>query len=274
MPRYRLSLSILFAAGLIALSGCQSGGRNAERLYVARPVERLYLSATDDLRTKDYPGAIASFNEVERQHPYSEWARRSTLMSAYASYKSNKYDEAIDTARRYISLHPGSEEAPYAYYLVATSYFDQIMDVGRDQRTTELAKAALADVVQRFPDSEYARDADLKIDMVNDQLAGKEMDIGRWYLRHNEHLPAINRFKSVVENYQTTTHTPEALHRLVEGYLSLGLKGQAQIVAAVLGYNYPQSKWYQRTYRLMTSEGLDPDAVSEEQKKSWLSRIF
>lgn len=265
---------LLLTAGALVLTSCQSRGSKENRLYVARPVERLYLNGTEELRKRDYPNAIASFNEVERQHPYSEWAQRSTLMSAFASYESSRYDDAINTARRYISLHPGSDGAPYAYYIVAVSYFDQIMDVGRDQKTTEYAKAALVDVQRRFPQSEYAKDAQLKIDMVNDQLAGKEMRVGRWYLRQNEHLPAINRFKTVVEEYETTSHTAEALHRLVEGYLSIGLNGQAQVAAAVLGYNYPESKWYQRSYRLMTSQGLNPDNVSEEQRKGWLSRIF
>ena len=201
------TLALLALTGALALAGCQSSNRNEDRLYVARPVERLYMSGTDDLELKRYSDAVAAFNEVERQHPYSEWAQRSTLMSAFASYKANHYEEAIDTARRYIGLHPGSDEASYAYYIVAVSYFDQIMDVGRDQETTEYAKSALVDVTRRFPDSEYAKDAQIKIDMVNDQLAGKEMAIGRWYLRRNEHLPAINRFKTVVEDYETTTHT-------------------------------------------------------------------
>ena len=274
MHRHGILTVLLLCAGAVALSSCQSSKSRANKLCVARPVERLYLSGTDDLSKRDYSGAIEAFNEVERQHPYSEWARRSTLMSAFASYQSSHFDDAIETSRRYISLHPGSEGAPYAYYIIAVSYFDQIMDVGRDQKTTESAKAALVDVTRRFPESEYAKDAQLKIDMVDDQLAGKEMRIGRWYLRHNEHLPAINRFKRVVEEFQTTGHTAEALHRLVESYLSIGLRGQAQTAAAVLGYNYPDSKWYQRSYRLMTRQGLDPDAVSEEQRKGWLLRIF
>ncbi|MEL7130487.1 MAG: outer membrane protein assembly factor BamD, partial [Pseudomonadota bacterium] len=236
--------------------------------------EVLYNSAARELDRRDYGEAIELFNEVERQHPYSEWARRSTLMSAFAAYQSRQYDDAINTAQRYISLNPGSEHAAYAYHLVAASYFEQITDVGRDQRTTELARASLDEIIRRFPASEYARDAELKMDMVNDQLAGKEMTIGRWYLRRDEHLPAINRFRTVVTEFDTTTHTPEALYRLVESYLSVGLKGEALAAAAVLGYNHPDSRWYADAYRLMERRGLDPEAVSDEKRRGFLSRLF
>lgn len=263
---------LALALGAMALTACQSGTRSREAAYVERPVEQIYNLATAELDKRDYTQAISLFNEVERQHPYSEWARRSTLMSAFAAYRSRRYDEAVDTARRYIGLHPGTDGAAYAYYLVAISHFEQIVDIGRDQGTTELAKAALEDVERRFPESEYAKDVRLKIDMVNDQLAGKEMEVGRWYLRRDQHLAAINRFRTVVTDYQTTSHTPEALHRLVETYLSVGLRAEAQASGAVLGYNYPDTDWYQDTYRLLTQEGLNPDA--EPPREGWLSRIF
>lgn len=263
---------MLLTLGAVALTACQSGARQRENQYVERPVEALYNIAGTELDKRDYTEAIAMFNEVERQHPYSEWARRSTLMSAFAAYRARRYPEAIETAERYIGLHPGTDGAAYAYYLVAISHFEQIVDVGRDQRTTELAKAGLEDVVRRFPDSEYAKDARLKIDMVDDQLAGKEMEIGRWYLRRNQHLSAINRFRTVVEDYQTTSHAAEALHRLVESYLSVGLNGEAEKVGAVLGYNYPDSAWYRDTYRLLSSEGLSTNV--EPEKEGWLGRIF
>lgn len=266
-------LSLILIAGTLALTACQNSSRNEELAYVERPVEALYNQAAAELDQRDYPTAIALFNEVERQHPYSEWARRSTLMTAYANYQANRYDDAINVARRFISLHPGSEGAPYAYHLIALSYFDQIVDVGRDQGTTEYAKAALEDITRRFPNSEYAKDATLKLDMVRDQLAGKEMDVGRWYLRRNQPLPAINRFQAVVKEYDTTSHTPEALHRLVEGYLTIGLKDQANAAGAVLGYNYPNSDWYKRSYRLLTNEGLDPDAVPDEKKRGFFARL-
>ncbi|MEO0981952.1 MAG: outer membrane protein assembly factor BamD [Pseudomonadota bacterium] len=245
----------LLVGGSVAVASCASGSRSERRAYVERPVELLYNSAATELDRRSYDEAIALFNEVERQHPYSEWARRATLMSAYASYKSRRYDDAITTAQRYVGLHPGSEGAAYAYHVIALSHFDQIIDVGRDQRTTELAKAALEDVIRRFPESEYAKDSRLKLDMVNDQLAGKEMTIGRWYLRRNQHLPAINRFKTVVEQYETTSHAPEALHRLVEAYMSVGLMDQAQQVAAVLGHNHADTRWYADTYALMERRG-------------------
>ncbi|MEO0883888.1 MAG: outer membrane protein assembly factor BamD [Pseudomonadota bacterium] len=250
----KLNSKLLMLVGLgasLALSACQSNSRRAERAYVERPVEVLYNAAARELDRRDFEDAIELFNEVERQHPYSEWARRSTLMSAFAAYESRRYDDAITTAQRYIALNPGSDHAPYAYHLVATSYFEQITDVQRDQRTTELARASLDEILRRYPDSEYARDAQVKMDMVNDQLAGKEMAIGRWYLRRNEHLPAINRFRTVVTNYDTTTHTPEALYRLVEAYLSLGLHGEALAAASVLGHNHPETNWYRDAYRLM-----------------------
>jgi outer membrane protein assembly factor BamD len=193
-------------------------------------VEQLFNQGAEELDNRDYTQAILYFNEVERQHPYSEWARRATLMTAFSHYRARQYDDAVGVAQRYISLHPGTDGAAYAYYLVGISYFEQIMDVGRDQKMTELTQAALTDVVRRFPETEYAKDATLKLDMVRDQLAGKEMEIGRWYLRRSDHLAAINRFKTVVEVYDGTSHVPEALHRLVESYLSIGLKGEAQAV--------------------------------------------
>lgn len=268
----QLTCLIAVTSALI-LTACQSNKR-AELAYVERPVEQLYNAAASELDKRDYPDAIALFNEVERQHPYSEWARKSMVMSAFANYQSRRYDETIETAQRYLALHPGGSEADYAYYLIAASYFDQVMDVGRDQRTTELAKTALEDVTRRFPTSEYARDASIKIDMVNDQLAGKEMTIGRWYLRSNQTLAAVNRFRTVVKVYETTSHTPEALHRLVESYLVLGLRNEALAVGSTLGYNYPNSDWYKRSYRLLTKEGLDPEALDAQTRRTFLQRIL
>ena len=252
-------LSIVSAALLLAACG---GDRQARDLaYVERPVEALYNAAADELDQRDYVSAIELFNEVERQHPYSEWARRSTMMSAYASFRSRRYDDAISTSQRYLSLNPAGQGAAYAYYVIALSYFQQIVDVGRDQKTTENALAALTEVTRRFPGTDYARDAAVKIDMVNDQLAGKEMAIGRWYLRNNQHLAAVNRFKTVVDRFDTTSHTPEALHRLVETYVSLGLFDQAVAAAAVLGYNYGETDWYRDSYRLLERQGISEDAL-------------
>jgi outer membrane protein assembly factor BamD len=248
------------AAGLALVAGasaCASTNRSESVAYIERPVEVIYNEAVESMDKRIWVAAAQQFDEVQRQHPYSVWAQRAMLMAAYASYQARNYDKAISAAQEYISIHPGGDGAPYAYYLVAVSQFDQIVDVGREQDRSVLALAALNEIVARFPESEYARDAELKRDMVRDQLAGKEMEIGRYYLRRNEHLAAINRFKRVIQEYDTTTHTPEALHRLVESYLSIGLTGQAQAAAGVLGYNYPGSQWYTDTYALMTNAGVE-----------------
>lgn len=252
MFRFQNQAGLACLCSILLMTACQGNNNRVELAYVERPVEVLYNAAARELDKRDYDQAIALFNEVERQHPYSEWARRAVLMSAFAAYQGRMYNDSIDAARRYISLNPGSEDAAYAYYLVAVSFFEQITDVGRDQRTTELAKAALDELIRRFPSSEYAKDSRLKLDMVNDQLAGKEMTVGRWYLRQNKHLAAINRFRTVVSEYDTTTHAPEALYRLVEAYLSVGLEGEALAAAAVLGHNHPESEWYSDAYRIMT----------------------
>jgi outer membrane protein assembly factor BamD len=269
-----LALAVL-AAGTAACAG--RGRSSAENVqYVDQPVERLYNRGADLLDHRRWSDAVTAFQEVERQHPYSTWARRAMLMEAYAQYQSNDYDKSIDNAQRFIALHPGNENAPYAYYLVSICYFERILDVGRDQGITERALAALNDVVRRYPESSYARDARLKIDMVYDQLAGKEMEIGRFYLENDQHLAAINRFRNVVENpnFQRTSHVPEALERLVEAYLSVGMNDQAQRAAALLGYNYPGNEWYQRAYALMTTRGVAPVAQEEARRRGWLSRTF
>ena len=245
------------AGALLLLAGC--GG--AKDTYVEKPVEDLYNTAMDQLLDHAYDKAAKSFDEVERQHPYSVWATKAQLMSAYALYQASKYDESIVAADRFIQLHPGHRDVAYAYYLKALDYYVQIADVARDQRATEKAMTSLADVVRRFPDSRYARDARLKIDLARDHLAGKEMEIGRWYEGQRLYLAAINRFQRVVANYQTTTHVPEALHRLTECYLSLGLPEEAQRTAAVLGYNYPGSVWYSDSYALFKTHA--PTAIAE-----------
>ncbi|MCP5433243.1 MAG: outer membrane protein assembly factor BamD [Alphaproteobacteria bacterium] len=263
---------LLLAGSLVvsaALAGCSSDDK-PDLAYQEQPVEELYNAAVEKMTDGLYLDAAVRFDEVERQHPYSIWARRAMLMSAFSYYQSNKYDEAILAADRFITLHPGNRDAPYAYYLKGVCYYEQITDVGRDQRMTQQALDALNEVVRRFPNSEYARDARLKIDMTRDHLAGKEMEIGRYYLRRNQLVAAINRFRNVIEKYQTTTHTPEALHRLVEAYLSLGVTQEAQTAAAVLGYNYPGSEWYADSYELLTKSNLRP----EENKDSWISRAW
>jgi len=244
----------------LAIAGCSSlkPKPKAKLAYEERPVELLYSTGADRMDKHLWGQAVDYFQEVERQHPYSEWSRRAILMQAFAHYQANSYDEAIADADRFISLYPGNQAAAYAHYLKAICYFEQIVDVGRDQAATGQALENLREVTSRYPHTEYALDARLKIDMVNDQLAGKEMNIGRWYLRQNDTLAAIGRFKTVVDRYQTTSHTPEALYRLVEANLTLGLLNEAKEDGAVLGYNYPGDQWYQDAYGLLTSKGLKP----------------
>jgi outer membrane protein assembly factor BamD len=258
----------LTACGLMA-SGCSSDEEMAAQ-YVERPIEQIYSDAWKQINAENWLQAGRQFDEVERQHPYSVWARRAILMSAYCYYQGNRYAEAIDASTRFIQLHPGNKDVPYAYYLKAVSLYEQIGDVDRDQGKTDEALTALQDLIQRFPDTEYARDARLKVDLARDHLAGREMLIGRFYLKQGEYLAAINRFKTVIDKYQTTTHAPEALERLTEAYLSLGVVREAQTSAAVLGYNYPGSRWYMDAYTLLTDQNIAP----AEDKESWISRAY
>jgi outer membrane protein assembly factor BamD len=262
---------ILIAVLALALSagGCSTlklGKKHKTDLsYVERPVELLYSTGADKLDRGQWSQAVDYFREVERQHPYSEWSRRAILMTAFAHYEDHAYEEAVGDADRFISLYPGNASAAYAYYLKAVCYFEQIIDVGRDQAATEQALASLREVTQRYPRSEFAADARLKIDMVNDQLAGKEMTIGRFYQRAGDPIAAMTRFQNVIARYQTTSHTPEALYRLVALDLTLGLKQDALRNAATLGANFPGNRWYSDAYKLMTSKGLRPARVPGKQ---------
>jgi outer membrane protein assembly factor BamD len=257
----------LLALGLVLVSLGLAACSEDDPEYIERPVEELYNEAMDMLEVRNFEAAILAFEEVDRQHPYSVWATKAQLMSAYVNYRADKYDEAIIALDRFIDLHPGNRDIAYAYYLRAIAYYEQIVDVGRDQKITRLALDGLRDVVRRFPNSEYARDANLKIDLTQDHLAGKEMSIGRFYQRREEHVAAINRFKTVIQQYDTTTHVPEALHRLVESYVALGIRPEAERTASVLGYNFPGSDWYANSYALLEG-GRNLDAPDED---SWLS---
>jgi outer membrane protein assembly factor BamD len=251
----------LVVAVAFATSGCSLLKKKKPTLaYQERPVDLLFTVGASYLDAHKWNDAVNYFREVERQHPYSEWSRRAILMTAYAHYEANSYSDAIADANRFIALYPGNVATPYAFYLKAVCYFEQIVDVGRDQAATQQAQQALTDVIKRYPHSEYAVDARLKLDMVMDQLAGKEMTIGRFYLRDNNPIAAIGRFRTVVSRYQTTSHAPEALYRLVEAYLTIGLVDEAKKNAAVLGYNYPGDIWYHDAYKLMTSRGMRPSA--------------
>ena len=267
-------MAVLIAATSIA--AC-SGSRPRPKLaYEERPVEALSNAGAARLRRQRWSDAVDYFQEVERQHPYSEWSRRAILMQIYAQYQNNNYQEATAAADRFIQLFPGNPSAAYAFYMKAISNFERIVDVGRDQAFAENALQGLRDVVRRYPGTPYATDALVKIDMVNDQLAGKEMNIGRYYQRGNQPLAAINRYKTVIENpdFQRTSHTPEALYRLVEVYLALGLKDEATRNGAVLGYNYPGSPWYSKAYDLLDDQGAAPQVEPEARREGWLSRII
>lgn len=235
----------------LLLASCASDKKDPNAAVEQVPVEKLYNDAAAMLDKENYAEAARQFDEVDRQYPYSQWAARAQLMSGYAHYKHLKYDEAVLALDRFIELHPGDGNIAYAWYLKALCYYEQITDVRRDQKMTEMALDSLRQVADRFPDSKFSKDAALKIDLTKDHLAGKEMEIGRYYLERKQFQAAINRFRKVAEEYQTTTHVPESLHRLTEAYLSLGLIDEARKSAAILGHNYPQSAWYKDTYRLM-----------------------
>jgi outer membrane protein assembly factor BamD len=266
------TLPIIFA--LLLLAAC--GSKDDENTVKPQaPAETLYADARKLLAEDEYKEAVAAFGEVERQHPESEWAIHAMVMSAYANYAAGKFDDAISTLDRFVKLYPADESTAYAYYLTALCYYDQISDVGRDQKMTEDALQALREVLRRFPETEYARDAKIKIDLTIDHLAGKEMQVGRYYLKRDDTIAAINRFRYVVDNYQTTSHTPEALHRLVEAYLKLGVVDEAQKYAAVLGHNYPDSVWYRDSYKLMTGIEATPatDTPEDKENSSWIDHL-
>ncbi|MGB3446067.1 MAG: outer membrane protein assembly factor BamD [Xanthobacteraceae bacterium] len=279
--RHGLRSRILLAACMMAfaagLGGCSSMGDMWDKFkakddsFVDEPADKLYNEGLYMMNHENDPrSASKKFEEVDRQHPYSDLARKSLLMSAYAYYNAGDYDNCIGAATRYVTLHPGSPDAAYAQYLIASSQYDQIPDVSRDQGRTEKAIAALEEVVRKYPTSEYAANAKKKLEGARDQLAAKEMSIGRYYMEKRDFSAAINRYKTVVTRYQTTRHVEEALARLTEAYMSIGIVSEAQTAAAILGHNFPDSRWYQDAYNLVKSGGLEPS----ENKGSWMSRAF
>ena len=273
---HRLVMAVGLIGLAVSLSGCGTGAlwdkfAAKDETFVEEPADKLYNEGLYLMnQSKDPKAAAKKFEEVDRQHPYSDWARKSLLMSSYAAYEAGDYDTAIGSATRYVTLHPGSPDAAYAQYLIAASHYDQIPDISRDQGRTEKAMAALEEVVRKYPTSEYATSAKKKLEGARDQLAGKEMSIGRYYMDKRDYTAAINRFKTVVTQYQTTRHVEEALMRLTEGYMAIGIVGEAQTAAAVLGHNFPDSKWYKDAYNLVKSGGLEPS----ENKGSYLSKAF
>jgi outer membrane protein assembly factor BamD len=276
-PR-RISRLLMLACIALPLGACSGlGNFNLPFMSVTadqppdEPAEKLYNEGVYLMNQKsDYKDAAKKFEEVERQHPYSEWARKALIMTAYSRYEAREYDEAVIAARRYVTLHPSTPDAAYAQFLIGSAYYDQIPDVTRDQQRAERAIAALEEVTRKFPTTEYAVASKQKIAMARDQLAGKEMLIGRYYMTRKDFTGAINRFKIVVTQYQTTRHVEEALMRLTEAYMALGIVGEAQTAAAVLGHNFPDSRWYADAYKLIKTGGVEP----VENKSSWISQAF
>lgn len=270
MGRGGKAAHLVGSLALVALlAACGGGGK--EPALETLDAESIYKLGEYQLETsRKGEDAVKYFSEVERLYPYSEWAKRALIMQAFAYHKDRDYENSRATAQRYIDTYPAEEDAAYAKYLLALSYYDQIDEVGRDQGLTFQALQALRAVIEDYPDSEYARSSILKFDLAFNHLAAKEMEIGRYYLKRKHYTAAINRFRVVVENFQTTTHVPEALHRLVESYLSLGLTDEAQTAGAILGHNFQSTEWYQDSYRLLTSKGLKPEAKGD----SWLAKVY
>ncbi|MEM8870697.1 MAG: outer membrane protein assembly factor BamD [Pseudomonadota bacterium] len=252
---------------VLALAACN---RTPEVPVESRSAQELFLSAERELQEGRSVRAAGLFDEVERLYPFSEWAKRSIIMSAYSYYEAKRFTQARNSAERYLDFYPADDDAAYAQYLIALSYYDQIVDVSRDQALTFDAVQALRETIERYPDSEYTKSAELKFDLALDHLAGKEMEIGRYYLKRGHYTPAINRFRVVVQEFQTTQHTAEALHRLIESYLSLGLTDEAQTAGAILGYNYQGSVWYEDSFALLTAQGLE----ARDSGQGWLSRVY
>lgn len=257
--------SILLAAAA-TLAACASAKPEGE---LNGTVGTLYNDGMDSIQKKKYPQAVHNFEELDRQYPYSGWATRGQIMTAYAQFLNDDYDESLATIERFIKMHPGHQNLAYMYYLAGLNHYYQMTDVNRDQSETQKALDAFNEVVNRFPQSPYARDARLKVTLCNDHLAGKEMTVGRYYQSQEMYLPAVNRFRSVVQNYQTSSQTPEALYRLTENYLALGIDDEAVRAASILGYNYPGSKWYADAYQLLTARNLAPAG----QKETWAQKL-
>jgi outer membrane protein assembly factor BamD len=265
---WTLLARLLVVPLFLALSSCTTD-EEEDVAYVERPVDTIYNEAMEALKGQRYGIAAGMFDEVERQHPYSAWATKAQIMAAYSHYLDNAYDDAVIALDRFIQLHPSSRDVPYAYYLKSLSYYEQISDVGRDQKMTQLAMKTLKELVARFPGSKYAADAKVKIDLTRDHLAGKEMNIGRYYQKKGHYMAAINRFKMVIARYQTTTHVPEALHRLAESFYALGIDEEAKKAVAVLGHNFPGSVWYMDSYKLVDKDVLLSVSQEKTEGEPW-----
>jgi outer membrane protein assembly factor BamD len=275
--RSRRAIGGVLLMAILAGCGSRDAGRMTNSLFNPQEIpletytaEQIFERAEFEISRNDMTEAASFFGEIERLYPYSDWARRALIMQAYAYHEDKDYPSSRAAAQRFIDFYPDDEDAAYAQYLLALSFYDQIDEVGRDQGLTFEALQALRDVIERYPDSDYARSATLKFDLAFDHLAGKEMEVGRYYLRRDHFVAAINRFRTVVEDFQTTSHTPEALHRLVEAYLSLGLTDEAQTAGAILGHNYRSTDWYEDSYKMLTGQGLTLEAAGD----GWLRQVY
>jgi len=264
-------LFLIFALISLLFSSC-SDSQNNIGIGVSedKAAEEIFNSGERELIRRRYNDAAEKFKEVERLYPYSDWAKRALIMQVYSFHKDKEYENVVSAANRFIEFHPKDKDIPYAYYLIGLSYYDQVLAIGRDQKLTQEALKIFKLIIKEYPDSEYASSSQIKFDFLKNQLASKEMEVGRYYLKRSHYVSAINRFRGIIEDFSTTSQVPEALHRLVEAYLSLGLTDEAQTAGAILGYNYKSNEWYERSFELLRSKGLKPKSSGN----SWLSQIY
>ena len=264
-------LFLIFALISLLFSSC-SDSQNNIGIGVSedKAAEEIFNSGERELIRRRYNDAAEKFKEVERLYPYSDWAKRALIMQVYSFHKDKEYENVVSAANRFIEFHPKDKDIPYAYYLIGLSYYDQVLAIGRDQKLTQEALKIFKLIIKEYPDSEYASSSQIKFDFLKNQLASKEMEVGRYYLKRSHYVSAINRFRGIIEDFSTTSQVPEALHRLVEAYLSLGLTDEAQTAGAILGYNYKSNEWYERSFELLRSKGLKPKSLGN----SWLSQIY
>lgn len=265
------ALHLIFAFIFLLVSSCSERQNDFEgSITEDKAAEEIYNFGEREILRKRYGDAAERFKEVERLYPYSDWSKRALIMQVYSHHKDQAYSEVLSSANRFIKFHPDDKDVPYAYYLIGLSYYDQVLGIGRDQKLTKEALTIFKLIMEEYPNSEYAASSKIKFDFLRDHLASKEMEVGRYYLKRAHFAPAINRFRRVIEDFSTTSQVPEALHRLVEAYLNLGLIDEAQTAGAILGYNYKSTEWYERTFALLKNEGLEPKSLGN----SWLSKIY
>ena len=270
LPKSR-TLPLIFVLIILLFSSCSESQNGLESsVSEDKAAEEIFNSGEKEILRRRYGDAAEKFKEVERLYPYSDWSKRALIMQVYALHKDQAYENVVSAANRFIEFHPNDKDVPYAYYLIGLSYYDQVLEIGRDQKLTQEALAVFKLIIEEYPNSEYALSSQIKYDFLRDHLASKEMEVGRYYLKRSHFVPAINRFRRVIEDFSTTSQVPEALHRLVEANLSLGLIDEAQTAGAILGYNYKSTEWYERTFELLKSEGLKPKSSGN----SWLSQIY